>query len=215
MGLVHTPRVIYSCGRGLWRRFRSKGTWNPGHGVGPQHAHIYRARVGLFDIDYVGHMNNAAYLSHAEFARWEMGAESGMLQKMAKDKIFFILAGNFLRYRKEISPLFRSFVVETYISAIDERNLWFSHNFRYSETDRMLAEILVQCVVVRGGKVLNPGEFLVQECGYDEDLIQSVTWPDGDKVSHSDLLRNYRKLDDTMRMIAAEDDVVHKDVKQK
>jgi hypothetical protein len=140
---------------------------------------------------------------------WEMGAESGMLQKMVSDKIFFILAGNFMRYRKELRPLFRPFVVETYISAIDDRNLWFSHNFRYSETDRILTEILVQCVVVRGGKVLHPGQFLVEECSYDENLIQSVTWPDGASVSHADLLRNYRKLDDTMRTIAAEDDERH------
>jgi acyl-CoA thioesterase FadM len=183
---------------------------HPAHGIGPENGHLYKARVGLFDVDYVGHMNNAAYLSHAEYARWEMGAESGMLQKMISDNIFFLAAGNFMRYRKELRPLFRSFVVETYISAIDDRNLWFSHNFRYSETDRILAEILFQSVVVKGGKVLHPGRFLVEECAYDKELIQSITWPDGANVSHADLLRNYRTLDDTMRAIAAEDDERHK-----
>lgn len=180
------------------------------HGIGPQNPHIYRARVGLFDVDYVGHMNNAAFLSHAEYARWEMGAASGMLQKMMSDEIFFYVTGNFVRYRREVRPLFQSFVVETYVSAMDDRNLWFSHNFRYSETDRILTEILAQTVVVRRGKVLNPRDFLVNECGYDEGLIESLTWPDGTLVSHADVLDNFRKLDDTMRMVAADDDAKHK-----
>lgn len=186
------------------------GGSNPQLGVGPQNCHVYRARAGLFDVDYVGHMNNAAYLSHAEFSRWQMGAETGMLQNMVSQNIYLILVGNFIRYRREIRPLFRSFQVETYVSAVDDRNLWFSSNFRYSDTDRLRAQILVQAVVIKDGNVLLPRDFLRDVCGYADDLIDRVTWPDGQDVSHADLLHSYRDLDATMRKLAAQDDENHK-----
>ena len=35
-------------------------------------------------------MNNAAYLAHAEYARWEWTAETGALETMYKNNINFI-----------------------------------------------------------------------------------------------------------------------------
>ena len=200
------------CLAGLIRRALKHDGWNVGHGIGPHNEHIYKARVGLFDIDYVGHMNNAAFLSHAEYARWEMAAESGMLSKMASENIMFFVTANFVRYRREVRPLFRSFQVETSVSAIDDRHMWFSHNFRYNsdssdnKDNRILTQVMVQAVAVQKGKVLTPRDFLVQECGHDEELIQSILWPDGEKVSDVDVLNSYRSLDNAMRGVSAKED---------
>ena len=43
-------------------------------GGGYSNPHIYESKCGIFDIDIFGHMNNAAYLNHAEYARWELTA---------------------------------------------------------------------------------------------------------------------------------------------
>lgn len=195
---------------GILRRAMKNDGWNVGHGVGKHNQHVYHGRVGIFDVDSFGHMNNAAFLSHAEYARWEMGGESGMVRRMATQNILFFVTGTFVRYRREVRPLFRSFRVETFVSAVDDRYLWFSHNFRYSATDRLRAQLVVQSVVLKKGKVLDPREFLIDECGYDEKLIQSITWPDGELVSHADLLNSYRDLDESMRSVAALDDEMHK-----
>ena len=195
---------------GMLRRRFAKDGGNPHLGVGPENCHIYRARAGLLDVDYIGHMNNSSYLSHAEYARWEMAAETGMLQTMMSKDIHFILSGNFIRYRREVRPLFRSFQVESYISAIDDRSLWFTHNLRYSDNDRLRAQILAQAVIVQNRKVLLPRDFLRDVCGHEEDLIDRVTWPDGQDVSHADLLNAYRDLDNNMRSLAAKDDEKHK-----
>jgi hypothetical protein len=83
MGLVHTPRTVYSILNGLYKRQltlrqqrlieqkipagtsddvvkrqQTKNAFTIGIGTGNRH--IYQARLGLFDIDYLGHMNNGA-----------------------------------------------------------------------------------------------------------------------------------------------------------
>jgi len=191
--------------------------WNAGHGIGPHHQHIYKSRVGLFDVDYLGHINNAATLSHAEYARWDMAAESGLLQKMMCDNVAFFVTANFVRYRREVRPLFRSFQVETSVSAMDERHIWFTHNFRYLDgsnidedtQNRIRTQVMVQAVIIQKGKVLTPYDFFVQECGYDDKLIQSILLPDGEHVSDVNVLNSYQNLDDAMRAVAAKDDATH------
>ena len=121
MGLVHTPRVISSVLKGVYRHS------SPGPktiGFGPQNIHSYYSRLGLFDVDYLGHMNNAAFLNHAEYARWELTATSGMLQHMYKTNTHYFVAANAIRYRRELRPLFRRFEVQTHVAGLDDRNIW-------------------------------------------------------------------------------------------
>jgi hypothetical protein len=75
MGLIHTPRTIYSILHGYYKRqvyLRQQlpTTTLSSHGVpmntmivgiGETNPHVYQARLGLFDIDYLGHMNNGTY----------------------------------------------------------------------------------------------------------------------------------------------------------
>ena len=72
MGLIHTPRTIYSILNGVYKRqmFLRQQPPPPTVAVnrtpkntitislGSNNPHIYQARLGLFDIDYLGHMNN-------------------------------------------------------------------------------------------------------------------------------------------------------------
>jgi len=67
MVVVHAPRVALAILRGRAQRARSSGD----EGWGFFKPHVYSARAGVFfDIDGMGHMNNAAYLVHCELARW-------------------------------------------------------------------------------------------------------------------------------------------------
>lgn len=118
MGLVHTPRVILSTAKG-WLR---KGSI--GKEVGYTKPYKYYARAGLFDVDYMGHMNNASFLSHAELARWEMTAANGFIEAMMKSNIHFVVQSTTARYRAEVRPIFRKFQVDSTLCAVDEKNAW-------------------------------------------------------------------------------------------
>lgn len=151
MGIVHIPRTIASCARGYYRRWSSPLSIEKLAvvGIGPNNPHRYQGRVGLFDFDSLGHMNNAAYLTHAELARWEMSALNGSLVKCVREKYLFIANGCTVRYRKEIGP-FKRFDIETYVGSFDKRNIWMYQTFRQpGDGGRILAQFLLQVVVVK------------------------------------------------------------------
>jgi acyl-CoA thioesterase FadM len=85
--------------------------------------HKYRSRAGLIDYAF-GHLNNAAYLYHAEYARWSMMAENGWLNAMIKHRTLQVVVAQSCRYRAEIKPFFRQFEVESVVMGIEDRNMW-------------------------------------------------------------------------------------------
>ncbi len=81
MGLVHTPRTIYSVLNGVYKRQIFLRQQNPSPiaatatpigtpkntmtiGLEQTNPHLYQARLGLFDVDYLGHMNNGTFFLH-------------------------------------------------------------------------------------------------------------------------------------------------------
>ena len=190
MGLLHIPRSLLACARGYYRRKVAPAAAAAGEdiaiGISPSHPHTYDGRVGIFDIDGYAHMNNAAYLTHAELARWQMSAENGSLDNMLNQKIAFIVTGQAIRYRREIGPLFKAFRISTFVSGIDDRNLWLYHTFHNPEAGSgsgggknklgpPLAQILLQSVVTKNGKVMRPSKYLADVYGANEDTIDKLT----------------------------------------
>ncbi len=112
--------MIASLVKGLWKH--SPETKHVG--FLPGNPHVHRARAGIFDVDYLGHMNNASSLTHAEYARWEMTATNGALQAMYKTNTHFMVASSAVRFRRQDRPVFRSFEIQSVLGGIDERNFW-------------------------------------------------------------------------------------------
>ena len=143
MGIIHTPRVIWSLLNGL-RKHRAIGNSingtisasgiasSPGTtpekvsglGLHVNDPHIYHAHVGIFDVDYQGHKTNSSYFAHSEYARWEMTAYNGLLQSMYETNTHYMVASTYCRYRAEIRPIFRKFQIETYVAGLDDKHLW-------------------------------------------------------------------------------------------
>jgi hypothetical protein len=87
MGLIHTPYVIFSIGKGFWKKQRvssmnhlvgssmnnnrkkNQNSSNIVIGIGAANAYWYEGYVALFAVNYLGHLNNAAYLLHCEYAQ--------------------------------------------------------------------------------------------------------------------------------------------------
>lgn len=208
MGLIHTPRVLFSLVKGLVKR-QVYPERNIGLGDVP---HIYTARAGLFDVDYLGHLNNAAYLSHAELARWEMTSHNGLLAAMMKNNIAFLVAGSAVRYRREIRPVFCRFQIDTTVAGLDDKNnIWIMQNFRYPTKgqDRVLAQVLIRGMAVQGRSVINPRHLFVDLCKMDEAVVDKLIMPNVSDESIESLLEKYADLEDQFREVAALDDEKH------
>jgi acyl-CoA thioesterase FadM len=209
MGLIHTPRTIVSIAKGLWKRRQGTVDWP---GLGPDKPYVYNARLGLFDVDYLGHLNNAAYLSHAELARWELTAANGMLTSMLQSGTNFIVSGSCIRYRQEIRPVFRKFQVDTYVAGLDQRTIWMVQNFRYpGKNERIRAQMIVQGVAVQKTKgIIDPRSFFVDTVGMPSDLIESVNLPITSDDTVEDVLERYSFLEKALRRAATVDDELQK-----
>ena len=144
-----------------------------------------------------------------------MAGQNGMLTAMYKNHVAFLVAGTTIRFRREIRPLFRKFQVDTAICALDERNIWISHKFRApssanSPKSRVLAQIVIQGVAVKGRDVVNPSSFLKTCEGMDGALIESLLLPTTKDTEESNACANiverYIALEDSLKLASAEDD---------
>jgi YbgC/YbaW family acyl-CoA thioester hydrolase len=197
-------------------------------------AHIYRSRPNvLWDADYLGHMNNAAYLTHTEYARWEWTAENGALRAMYQKGMHFVVTNSAIRFRREIS-LVDKFEIHSFLQAIDDRHLWMHQTFR-SRSDnsnnrkdskgkgRILAQVLVQAVAVQNRKVVPPSTMLAA-IGVPGDVVDSLLWKEdaskdsanndndnngndnGNKDDAVLFLQRFKDLDEAFRKEATADD---------
>jgi len=206
MVLIHAPRMFYSIAKGLIRR---RG--NPEaslSGMGPHHPHIYYGRAGLLDVDYLGHMNNAQYLSHAELARWDMTAFNGLLSTLHSHGVHFVVSGTCIRYRRQIRPVLRKFQIDSYVAGMDSENIWIYQKFRYpiEGNDRVRCQVLVQAAAIKGRQVLDPCLFFKETVGLDAQLVDSLTLPNVAEATVEGMLEHYDALEHAMRMEASDDD---------
>lgn len=220
MGLVHTPRTLVSIAKGWIQRQRAKPTQGL-IGFGSDNAYPYQSRVGLFDVDYIGHMNNAAYLSHAEYARWEMMTCNGLLPIFFKNGIHYIVSSTTIRYRQELRPLFRKFLVESYLAAIDDRNVWILHDFLSQDDGRLKTQVVVQGVFVQasGPKkgVADPSTILKDIAGLEESVVNDLLLPyniddtylSEEKVILNGMFDKYTALEKSIREVATKVDERH------
>ena len=147
--------------------------------------HIYKNKPSkLFDIDYLGHMNNAAYLAHAEYARWEWTAETGALETMYKNNINFIATSVSIRYRKEIL-MNNKFEIHSILQSMNERHLYMYQTFRSVTNGRILAQVIVQAVVTQNRKVIPPKQVL-EDMGLSNDSINSLLLLNNNNYLQSD-----------------------------
>ena len=220
MGIIHIPRTIAASLRGVVKRKLSPLSDKDISLVGTIDVpHIYTSRAGIFDVDLMGHMNNASYLQHAELARWEWSAFGGSLVQAFKTQSFFIVTASMIRFRREIVP-FKRFDIETRLVGLDARNLWVYQTFHHHldkdtkhDTDntkneeeapfrktrgKILAQILTQAVITKTGKgVLNPRSWLEDNSMYSKHVLDGITNQNGEMESR------FLHLEDMLKTSAA------------
>jgi acyl-CoA thioesterase FadM len=216
VGLIHTPRTLFHIAKGLAKR-RADGASSSLGGIGQENPYISEGRAGLFDTDYMMHMNNAAYLSHAEYARWELCAYNGMLSSMYHDNVNFVVGGTAIRFRREVAPIFRKFQVHSFLARLDERHLWIYHAFRYppggKDPGRIRAHAICQGIAIQGRNVLDPRVYLKDIVGIDSDVVDSLMSVDTNVVNDATeqdifaaMMDKYSEMEAVFKTATAMDD---------
>jgi hypothetical protein len=135
-----------------------------------------------------------------------------MLSAMFRKSVNYFVVGTAIRYRKEIRPIFRRFQIDTEVCGLDNRNLFISHKFRLPSIDnhppsRLMAQMIVQGVAVKGKDVINPIDFLKDDVGMHSNAIDALVITKIDKSNVVEqLMEQYLALDETFKKAAAEDD---------
>ena len=110
-------------------------------------------RVGLMDIDFNMHINNARYMVFMERARWDHPVQTGTWDLMFKEKLNFIVAGIEMGYIREIR-LGKKFEVESRYLGWDEKYLYLEQ--RFIADGKIHAYGMVKAVFLQKGKMAAP-----------------------------------------------------------
>lgn len=110
-------------------------------------------RVGLLDIDFNMHINNARYMVFMERARWDHPVQTNTWDVMLKEKLNFIVAGIEMGYIREIR-LGKKFDVETRYIGWDEKYFYLEQ--RFVADGKIHAYGLVKAVFLQQGQKAEP-----------------------------------------------------------
>lgn len=112
-------------------------------------------RVGVRDIDFNLHINNARYMVFMERARWDHPIQTNTWDVMLKEKLNFIIAGIEMGYIREIR-YGKKFEVETRYLGWDEKYVYMEQRFVVG--DKIHAYGLVKAVFLQRGKLAVPAD---------------------------------------------------------
>jgi YbgC/YbaW family acyl-CoA thioester hydrolase len=112
-------------------------------------------RVGLFDLDLNGHMNNARYFVWANRARWVFAAKNGWLGPLIRHpkRVKVVIRAHEIKYLRPVSLFARVELQTTILEGGD--GLQWCHRFFVGE--RLSAELLTRLAVVGDRALLESG----------------------------------------------------------
>ena len=102
-------------------------------------------RVLPNDLDLLGHMNNGRYLTVADGARVELLIRAGVWKKMKQAKIYPVLAGETIQFRRSLEP-FESYQIDTHVIGWDDRFIYIEHKYHRHDTTCALAIVKVRMI---------------------------------------------------------------------
>lgn len=116
-----------------------------------------RFRASWFDCDALGHINNARYLEYFDAGRVDLMLRNGVFLAGKQQGFHALVGGTTVRYKREVRWGKRFRLVSGF-ARIDGKAVVFSHQIVIGETVATDAEVSV--LVIRGGKVVDPGFLL-------------------------------------------------------
>lgn len=104
--------------------------------IGAFDADVLRLRVGLSDVDFNFHLNNARYLSVMDYGRMHLLARGGLLKPILKERWVPIVGGVWITYRRSLA-LSAPYELATRLVCWDSR--WFYMEQTFTGTNGLVA----------------------------------------------------------------------------
>jgi acyl-CoA thioesterase FadM len=122
-----------------------------------------------YDLDLLGHMNNASYNSAAEFARWDWFLRTKMFQKLRQTKIGFVVLGQSFHYRRELR-LFQRYQIHTKLVGYDKKFFYVEHTFTRGKI--FISRNFLRCAFTKKGKLFATDQALKELLSLSDEVIQ-------------------------------------------
>lgn len=106
-------------------------------------------RVWPLDLDLNGHLNNGRYLTLMDLARIDMMLRNGWARDLRRARMFPVVAGQTIRYRKSLNP-FQRFEIVSDIVGWDERAFFVQQ--RFVARGEVVAQAVIRGVFLQRGK---------------------------------------------------------------
>lgn len=126
--------------------------------IGPWDTAVTPFRVWPTDLDGLGHMNNAKYLSLLDLARMDLLLRSPLWRRTNREGWYAVVAAQTIRYRRSLQP-WQKFKVHTSIIGFDEKAIYFRSDFRVGD-DVYASAVAQSRMLRRGGGHVTPKELV-------------------------------------------------------
>jgi len=124
-------------------------------------SHFGQFKVGLTDIDFNIHMNNAKYLKFMDFGRMEFLIMTQVAQRLLKSGHDIVVANIDMSYIHSLKPL-QNFQIETRILSWDFKYIYFQQVF--TSHGKVYTIGLVRSAILKQGKAV-PVESVFRSLG--------------------------------------------------
>ena len=131
-------------------------------------------RVLPNDVDVFGHMNNGRYFTLTDIVRFELLIRAGVWEQMKKRRIYPVIAGETIQFRKPLGPL-QKYSIITRTLGWDEKFIYVEHCFQ--SADSIHALMMVRVRIIGDGSVrISPQQVLnmIDHDCLDETRITDV-----------------------------------------
>ena len=109
------------------------------------------------DLDIYLHMNNSVYHKQADYGRYYLLTKMGVMGYARKEKVEVHNGGQFIQFRKALSP-FQSYSLVSRIHSFDEKWIYIEQTF--NSKGRAHAVKYVKLVVKKGRETIPPSTAL-------------------------------------------------------
>lgn len=110
------------------------------------------------DLDLLGHMNNGRYFTITDLARIEMLVRAGIWKEIRKRKLYPVMAGETVQFRKPLLP-FQKYCIISKSIGWDEKFFYVEH--RFISSTGLHALVMVKVMVIGDGKIrVSPAKVL-------------------------------------------------------
>jgi acyl-CoA thioesterase FadM len=141
------------------------------------------------DIDLLMHMNNGRYFTLMDIVRIKMLIQAGVWQEMKKRKIYAVIAGETVQFRRPIS-LFQRYKVSTRMLGWDQKFFYVEHKFKRKQA---VCALMIIKIMIMGDQGERPRPSDILKFVLPPDQVAEQQMADVIKIWNQSSARHWKE----------------------